>query len=46
MPQYTYGKDRTRKLNFYETPPEVLEDQETLIKWAAKACEAARRSKK
>ena len=46
MEQYTYGKDNSRKLNFYETPAEVLEEADTLIQWATKACEAANRSKK
>ena len=46
MVQYTYGKDNSRKLNFYETPAEVLEDADTLIQWATEACEAANRSKK
>ena len=46
MVQYTYGKDNGRKLNFYETPAEVLEDMGVLIQWATKACEAANRSKK
>jgi DNA transformation protein and related proteins len=46
MVQYTYGKDNSRKLNFYETPADVLEDTVTLIQWASKACEAANRSKK
>ena len=46
MMQYTYGKDNSRKLNFYETPAEVLEEPDTLIQWANKACEAANRSKK
>ena len=46
MNQYAYGKDNSRTLNFYETPVEVLEDAETLIRWAAKACEAAGRAKK
>ena len=46
MVQYSYGKDNSRKLNFYETPAEVLEEADTLIQWATKACEAANRSKK
>ena len=46
MVQYTYGKDNSRKLNFYETPSEVLEDADMLIQWATKACEAANRSRK
>jgi len=46
MAQYTYGKDKSRQLNFYETPAEVLEDRDILIRWATKASEAAVRSKK
>lgn len=46
MVQYTYGKDNSRTLNFYETPDEVMEDSELLIQWANKASEAANRSKK
>ena len=46
MVQYTYGKDNSRKLNFYETPAEVLEDADKLTHWATKACEAANRFKK
>jgi len=46
MPQYAYGKDSSRKLNFYETPVEVLEDSETLTRWAKKALDAAARSRK
>jgi DNA transformation protein len=46
MVQYTYGKDNSRRLNFYETPADVLEDADTLIRWATKACEAADRTKK
>ena len=46
MAQYTYGKDNSRKLNFYETPAEVLEDGDMLIRWATKACEAAIRTRK
>ena len=46
MAQYTYGKDNSRKLNFFETPVEVLEETDTLIQWAFKSCEAAERSRK
>jgi len=46
MPQYTYGKDNSRKLNFYETPVEILENAEMLTCWAKKALEAATRAKK
>ncbi|OIO66928.1 MAG: hypothetical protein CO186_00055 [Zetaproteobacteria bacterium CG_4_9_14_3_um_filter_49_83] len=46
MVQYSYGKDNSRKLNFYEAPAEVIEDADTLIRWATKAWGAANRSKK
>ncbi|MBI1417678.1 MAG: transcriptional regulator [Limimaricola sp.] len=46
MPQYSYGKDNSRKLNFFRTPVEVLEDPEVLIRWATKACDAAERAQK
>ena len=41
MPQYTYGKDNARKLNFFMTPPDVLEDADTLVAWAWKSIDAA-----
>jgi len=41
MSQYTYGKDNTRKLNFYETPIEILEDRAKLKEWAQKSIEVA-----
>jgi DNA transformation protein len=41
MPQYTYGKDGSRRLHFYETPIEVLEDRETFVRWARRAQQAA-----
>jgi TfoX/Sxy family transcriptional regulator of competence genes len=34
MEQYTYGKDNSRKLNFYETPAEVIEDRDEFVCWA------------
>jgi len=46
MVQYTYGKDNSRKLHFYSTPVDVLEDSDNLIHWAKKACEVALQSKK
>ena len=46
MQQYTYGKDNSRKLNFYETPAEVLEDSDMLARWAKTALEAATQSRK
>ncbi len=41
MPQYTYGKDDSRKLNFFETPVEILEDHEELARWAKKSMKVA-----
>ncbi len=43
MQQYTYGKDNSRKLNFYETPIEVIEDSDKLVEWAEKSIEIARK---
>ena len=37
MPQYTYGKDNSRTLNFYETPVTVLENREEFLAWAKKS---------
>ena len=39
MQQYTYGKDNARKLNFFETPVDVLEDAEELVAWARESME-------
>ena len=44
MTQYTYGKGNSRKLNFYDTPAEILEEPERLIQWTQKAIEAANSS--
>ena len=41
MRQYTYGKDNSRKLNFYETPIEVIEDRDQLKVWVQKSIEIA-----
>jgi DNA transformation protein len=41
MQQYTYGKDGSRKLNFYEIPAEVLEDSDEFVAWARKSIKAA-----
>ena len=41
MPQYTYGKDNARKLNFYETPVDVIEDREKLVDWAKRSMAVA-----
>lgn len=37
MNQYTYGKDNSRKLNFYEAPIEIIEDRDKLKEWALKS---------
>jgi len=37
MAQYTYGKDNSRKLNFYETPIEIIEDRDKLKDWVKKS---------
>ena len=39
--QYTFGKDNSRKLNFYATPIDVLEDRDKLKDWVNKAIEVA-----
>jgi len=41
MQQYTYGKDNSRKLNFYETPIEVIEDRDKLKDWVKKSISIA-----
>ena len=41
MSQYTFGKDNSRKLNFYATPIDVLEDRDKLKDWVNKAIEVA-----
>jgi len=41
MSQYTYGRDNSRKLNFYETPMEILEDRDKLKDWVQKSIEIA-----
>ena len=41
MKQYTYGKDNSRKLNFYETPIEIIEDRDKLKDWVKKSIEIA-----
>jgi DNA transformation protein len=43
MPQYTYGKDGSRTLNFYEIPGEVLEDSDEFVEWAKRSIQAASR---
>ena len=44
MPQYTYGKDNSRTLNFFATPSEVLEDRDQLQTWARRSMAAATRT--
>ena len=46
MPQYTYGKDNSRKLNFYEAPVEVIEDRDKLVEWAKKSIHVALNTRK
>ncbi len=41
MSQYSYGKDNSRKLNFYETPIDILEDRDKLKDWVQKSIEIA-----
>ena len=41
MKQYTYGKDNSRKLNFYATPAEIIEDRDKLTDWAKRSIEIA-----
>ena len=41
MQQYTYGKDNSRKLNFYETPIDIIEDRDKLQEWVKKSIEIA-----
>ena len=41
MNQYTYGKDNSRKLNFYETPIEIIEDRDKLKEWTQRSIEVA-----
>ena len=45
MNQYTYGKDNSRKLNFYETPIEIIEDRDKFKTWVEKSIEIAVKSK-
>jgi len=41
MTQYTYGKENSRKLNFYETPIEIIEDKDKLKDWVKKSIKVA-----
>ena len=45
MNQYTYGKDNSRKLKFYETPIEIVEDRDKLNEWVKKSIEIAVKNK-
>ena len=46
MKQYTYGKDNSRKLNFFETPLEIIEDRDKLKEWVNRSREIALSRKK
>jgi DNA transformation protein len=37
MQKYTYGKDSSRELNFYETPIQIIEDRDKLKEWVKKS---------
>ena len=37
MPQYSYGIDNARKLNYFKKPTDVLEDPDELVLCAAKS---------
>jgi DNA transformation protein len=39
--QNTYGKNNSRKLNFYETPIEIIEDRDKLKNWVKKSIKVA-----
>ena len=41
MQQYTYGKENSRKLNFYETPIEVIENRDKLADWVKRSIKVA-----
>ena len=41
MEQYRYGKDGTRKLNFYEAPVDVIENKDTFFEWAQRSIRVA-----
>lgn len=44
MPQYSYGKDNSRKLNFYQAPIEIIEDREKFAEWIQKSYQIAEKS--
>ena len=44
MQQYTYGKDGSRKLGFFETPVDVLEDADEFVAWAEESMAIAARA--
>jgi TfoX/Sxy family transcriptional regulator of competence genes len=46
MQQYTYGKDNSRKLNFFEAPVDVVEDHDELVRWARRSMKVALSSMK
>ncbi len=39
MQQYSYGKNNSRKINFYETPIEIIENRDELEHWARQSIE-------
>lgn len=39
MIQYSYGKDQSRKLNFYEAPIEIIEDRDQFVEWVKRSIE-------
>ena len=41
MKQYTYGRDNSRRLNFYEAPVEVIENRDQFVEWAKRSMEVA-----
>ena len=44
MQQYEYGKDNLRKLNFFETPIEVIEDRDKFIQWFKRSMDIVKKS--
>ncbi len=46
MGPFTYEKHKSISLQYYELPPEVLEDRFELVAWANRAIQVAARQKK
>lgn len=46
MAQYSYGKDNSRKLNFYEAPIEVIENKKAFADWLRTSYQIAEKHKK